>query len=391
MSHFDVIVIGRGLIGSAAARHLAIRGQSVLLIGPGEPADHHTHTGLFGSHYDSGRIVRILDPYPHYAQIAKAAIARFRPLEAETGIHFYHEVGYLVVSNNAAYLTEMEARAAEFYPDTEKLADASLGERFPYFHFPQGVRALYQATHGGHLNPRQHIAAQNKALELHGGAMIDEIALEIETSESGVRVKTETGWATGDRVLLATGAFANVGGIIPRKIEFGVNPHTTVLGEIRPEQLSSLEGMPSLSYRIGDDPLRFIYFMPPIQYPDGKQYVKIGHSKAGLIANDRETLTRWFQGDGDPAQVEWLTEALHQLLPEVRFASLHSRACVTTQSPTGTQFIDRFDNGPIYSLLADHGQCGKSADELGYMAARYLTEGELPPEYSHRTFGLQFV
>ncbi|MEM7801941.1 MAG: FAD-dependent oxidoreductase [Chloroflexota bacterium] len=391
MAQYDVIVIGRGLIGSAAARHLSLRGLNVLLIGPGEPTDHHTHDGIFGSHYDSGRIVRILDPFPHYAKIAKAAIARFRPLEDETGIRFYHEVGYLVVSNNEPYLEQMKACAAEFYSETEHIRYTDLSDRFPYFAFPDRVQALYQATHGGHLNPRRHIAAQNKALKMRGGEVIDAIALEIETQGKGVRVRINGGWVSGERVLLATGAFANVGGIIPRQIDFGVNPHTTVLGEISPNQLQTLERMPSLSYRLGDDPMRFVYFMPPIQYPDGKHYVKIGHSKAGFIPNDRESLTRWFQSDGDPAQVEWLSEALHQLLPEVRFASLHSRACVTTQSPTGKQFIDQFGDRPIYSLLADHGQCGKSADELGFIAAEFLTKGQLPAPYEDGAFTLQYI
>ena len=87
----DFIVIGRGLIGSAAARHLAIQGASVTLIGPSEPANLKTHTGVFSSHYDSARIVRILDALAHNCQISKAAIERFKPLETETGISFFQE------------------------------------------------------------------------------------------------------------------------------------------------------------------------------------------------------------------------------------------------------------------------------------------------------------
>ena len=47
-SKVDVAVIGRGMLGSSAARHLADLGASVALIGPGEPADHSTHEGVFG-------------------------------------------------------------------------------------------------------------------------------------------------------------------------------------------------------------------------------------------------------------------------------------------------------------------------------------------------------
>ena len=48
MTH--IAVIGRGLIGSAAARHLALAGHKVTMIGPVEPDDKATHNGIFGSH-----------------------------------------------------------------------------------------------------------------------------------------------------------------------------------------------------------------------------------------------------------------------------------------------------------------------------------------------------
>ncbi len=56
-----VAVIGKGLIGSAAARHLARQTAGVVLIGPDEPAVRADHRDVFGSHYDEGlcRLLRL--------------------------------------------------------------------------------------------------------------------------------------------------------------------------------------------------------------------------------------------------------------------------------------------------------------------------------------------
>lgn len=54
--HFKYIVAGRGMMGAAAARHLAENTEGVALIGPGEPADIKSHPGVFASHYDDGAL-----------------------------------------------------------------------------------------------------------------------------------------------------------------------------------------------------------------------------------------------------------------------------------------------------------------------------------------------
>ena len=55
---FDIAVVGRGLMGTAAARYLAQMGHRMALIGPSEPQNRATHDGPFGSHHDAGRITR---------------------------------------------------------------------------------------------------------------------------------------------------------------------------------------------------------------------------------------------------------------------------------------------------------------------------------------------
>lgn len=53
---YDVIFIGKGLMGAAAVRHLSGMQSRVALIGPDEPTDWSTYAGIFGSRYDEGRI-----------------------------------------------------------------------------------------------------------------------------------------------------------------------------------------------------------------------------------------------------------------------------------------------------------------------------------------------
>ena len=50
---FDYLVVGKGLFGSAAIRHLSLMSDNVAIIGPDEPADPDAHTGVFASHVNA--------------------------------------------------------------------------------------------------------------------------------------------------------------------------------------------------------------------------------------------------------------------------------------------------------------------------------------------------
>ena len=60
-TRFRVSVVGKGMIESAAARHLSRRSDGTMLIGPDEPAVRAEHHDVFGRLDDEGRIYRILD------------------------------------------------------------------------------------------------------------------------------------------------------------------------------------------------------------------------------------------------------------------------------------------------------------------------------------------
>ena len=95
---YEFAVIGGGLIGSSAARHLSglsPGGGPVCLIGPAD--NEATH----GAWFDEGRITRGVDNNPYWTALYLPAIERYREIEALSGIEFYAECGHLQVVTGA--------------------------------------------------------------------------------------------------------------------------------------------------------------------------------------------------------------------------------------------------------------------------------------------------
>ncbi|MGN6608552.1 MAG: FAD-dependent oxidoreductase, partial [Jatrophihabitans sp.] len=79
MTPVDVVVVGAGLMGAAAARSLARRGRSVVVVEQYTPG--HPH----GSSHGPARIVRRAYSDALYVQLTGAAFAQWAELEAASG------------------------------------------------------------------------------------------------------------------------------------------------------------------------------------------------------------------------------------------------------------------------------------------------------------------
>ena len=137
MAIYDIAVIGKGLVGSAALRHLTLNCPelNVCVIGPDEPRNRKTHVGVFSSHYDQGRITRVLDPSPLWGKLARESIARYPLIESASGLQFHYRAGCLRATDIPERILEIDACAAQYEPPHQRLDAAGCRERYRFLSF----------------------------------------------------------------------------------------------------------------------------------------------------------------------------------------------------------------------------------------------------------------
>lgn len=370
---FDVAVIGNGLIGSAATRYLSAAGLTVVGIGPGEPSDWKQHSGVFASHYDQGRITRVIDPDPLWARLGQRAMAAYAQLEAQSGIQFHQAASCLRVSPNPATpgdtLLQAEQVARELNASfTREREGEGLNEIFPFLCFPEGAHALWERGGAGYVNPRQLVQAQVTVAKQQGATIIPETVTAIQQDATGATVTTTGQTFRARKVLLSAGAYS--GWLLARPLDLRRKAVTVLLAELGPDEATRLRATPSIIYRLENHPvLASIYSLPPIRYPDGNTYLKIGGTlREPKYLQRAAAITEWFHTDGNPIEAEALREVLLAMLPGLAASTFQTKPCVVTYTAHDRPYIDQID-ARIYVATGGCGAAAKSSNEIGRIAA----------------------
>lgn len=381
--HFDFVVVGRGMMGAAAARHLSQTGASVALVGRGEPADWTAHDGVFASHYDSGRITRTIDQDRDWALLANRSIARYREIEKESGIAFHGETGCLISGHaDGEFVSSVAAVAARHGLDAPLLDRAELRAHFPWFSLPERSAGIFEAKGAGYIDPRKLVAAQVACMEKAGGVCISDDAISVTEEGGRASVTLRSGEVvTGGRVLVATGGFSRAPGLLPRVPALIVKARTVVLAQLSPEQAKAFAGMPSWIDESAD-PSEHFYFLPPIVYPDGHAYLKIGGDPTDIEIAEEPAIVDWFRGQGDANAITHLKRLLARSIPQLDPVRLLSAPCVTTYTAHGYPYAGFVDGERVALLTGGNGTAAKSSDEIGRIGADLLIRGRLDePDY----------
>jgi sarcosine oxidase len=141
--HARNVVLGAGAMGSAAAYHLARRGEPVLLVE--QFALGHDR----GSSHGAARITRHSYADPHYARLMPEAFRAWRALEADAGQNLYLRAGGVsLCPPDVDYVGRVAASLAAIDVPHRRMTGRALRRGYPAFQVPDDTDVVFEPDAG---------------------------------------------------------------------------------------------------------------------------------------------------------------------------------------------------------------------------------------------------
>jgi sarcosine oxidase len=345
----DVIVAGLGSHGSAAAYHLAKRGQSVL--GFDRFARGHTLASFGGL----SRIIRLsYYEQPSYVPLLKRAWDLWRELERDSGETLLTRTGGLYIGPPAGELVSGSLASARIHGlEHELLDNTELQRRYPLFAADADWVGLFDVQ-AGWLAPERSVETHLRLAERHGATLrFTEPVERWERDGDGVRVNTASGSYRARRLVITAGAW--LPRLVPR-----LAPHLWVERNVLFwfEPRAELDEFAKLPVYIVQDTDRNYYGFP--YDPEN------GLKMAGLHFGDRadpDTVDREPRASDEERVRSWL----RRRIPLANGERRRAQVCLYTNSPDGHFIVDR--DGPVTYASACSGHGFKFASAMGEVLA----------------------
>jgi sarcosine oxidase len=393
---FDYLVIGKGLFGSAATRHLSQFSGNVAVIGPDEPADAANHNGVFASHYDQGRIVSATGPDVVWNALDRLSISQYSTIEQGSGICFYTPNGLIRVCHRDAPLANPQNRRKSYrYEDDGGIAKwpQTAVQQTYQLQFPDGYDIYVEGAPSGYINPRDMIRGQLALAQKAGATVIRETAVALHQHTTHLTITTQEGHSyEAKKMLIATGAYANCLDVLPRKLDIRIKSETIILARVPDSEAERLHNMPPVTYEVDSADLDGIYLLPPIRYPDGRNYLKMGcDTRADKFLHSFEEMSAWMTaGDSDVVKAA-MQAAIEAIIPGINVTDWQTGRCLVTYTPQRKPFIDAVVPGRLYVAVAGNGTGAHPSDGIGRLAADLMVHDEWRSELDHDIFRAQFA
>jgi sarcosine oxidase len=361
-SNVDVLILGAGVMGCAAAYQLARDGARVLLLDQFEIGHDR------GSSHGPSRIIRLAYDSLDYVALARESYALWRELEVQSGERLLTQVGGLDIGTpDALALDEIRATYQAAGVPFEALDHSTLARRFPQFNLPEGTVGLYQADYG--LLAAGRCVATLAAQARRHGAMIRERegARQIRATAGGVEVRTGAGAYAAERLILCAGSWMR-----PLLRQLDLDLPLTVLKE----QLAFFRARHSEAFMPGRLPLVIHRF--PKTTSLGSVFPIFDHHGVKLMIDRVGPPVEPDDPDRsiDARLLERLRAYATGLLPGLTGEIIEAVSCRYTMTPDEHFVIDRH---PVYPQVVIASPCSghgfKFATVIGRILADLATRG----------------
>lgn len=361
MERFDHVVVGGGAMGAATAWQLLRRGHSVALIEQFGVAHDR------GSSHGGARIFRLAYRNPRYTELAIAALADWRELEAEVGQTLLEQVGQ-IDHGVATALAQIEDSLTRFGRPVQRLSATEATQRWPGMRFDADV--LFSPD-GGRVRADDTVRALHRiVVDLGGTVLLNTRVADIEVSGDVAVLTTSAGTFRTQSVVVAAGAW--VAGLV-----------------------AGLVALPPLSIDVGQP----THFQPWPEYADPSLWPSFIHhvvetGPGSVVAGGAYGM--WTPGVGfkigkerpatesidpdnrdlriDPAWLEHTRDYVREWFPGLDPDSAQAVTCLFTNRDTSDFLLDRVGPLTVCSPCSGHGF--KFVPAIGRLAADLACGGE---------------
>lgn len=362
---YDVIVIGLGGMGSAAACQLAARGQRVLGL------ERHTPAHDLGSSHGESRIIR--QAYlegTEYVPLVLRAYELWRQLERDSGADLLQITGGLMIGPPTSQTIQGSAASARQYDLPHEMLDtAAIRRRFPALTPTADTVALYE-PHAGVVRPEDAVRAHLAQAARHGATLQFEEPVErwqADPGGEGVRVTTARGSYSAARLVIAPGGWApalladlGLPLVVERQVQYWFAPR----GGIAP---FLPDRFPIYIWELADATV--FYGFPALHGPAGG--VKVGQHRVPGPCTP-ETVDRTIH----PAEIAAMRDYLRDHLPALDSDCIAAKTCLYTCTPDTHFVIDRHPAHPQVTIACGFSGHGfKFASVVGEILADLSTTG----------------